>query len=116
MTTGVPIYLVSACTTGEEFVAAFRRYADRGSLFVPIAEPIPAGRRGRFALTLAGGGVLIEGEGDVISSSKVPSILHGRVGMTIRFGELDDNSKTVLIELEKARLAAKPPAPSVADM
>lgn len=113
MTTGVSIYLVSACTTGEEFVAAFRRYADRGSLFVPIAEPIPAGRRGRFALTLAGGGVLLEGEAEVISSSKIASVLHGRVGMTIRFGELDDASKTVLIELEKARLVAKPPAPSV---
>lgn len=113
MTAGVSIYLVSACSTGEEFVAAFRRYADRGSLFVPIADPIPAGRRGRFALTLANGGVLVEGDAEVISSSKVPSVLHGRVGMTIRFGELDDRSKTVLIELEKARLVAKPPAPSV---
>jgi len=114
VTTGAPIYLVSACSTGEEFVAAFRRYADRGSLFVPIAEPIPAGRRGRFALTLAGGGVLIEGEAEVISSSKIASVLHGRVGMTIRFGGLDEASKTVLIELERARLAAKPSAPSIA--
>lgn len=113
MTAGVSIYLVSACSTGEEFVAAFRRYADRGSLFVPMSEPIPAGRRGRFALTLAGGGVLVEGDAEVISSSKIPSMLHGRVGMTIRFGDLDDNSKTVLIELEKARLVAKPPAPSI---
>jgi hypothetical protein len=113
VTAGVSIYLVSACSTGEEFVAAFRRYADRGSLFVPISEPIPAGRRGRFALTLAGGGVLVEGDAEVISSSKIPSVLHGRVGMTIRFGDLDDNSKTVLIELEKARLVAKPPAPSI---
>lgn len=111
--TGVPIYLVSACSTGEEFVAAFRRYADRGSLFVPIAEPIPAGRRGRFALTLAGGGVLIEGDAEVISSSKVASVLHGRVGMTIRFADLEEPSKSVLVELEKARLVAKPPAPSV---
>jgi hypothetical protein len=119
VTIGVPIYLVSACSTGEEFVAAFRRYADRGSLFVPIAEPIPTGRRGRFAVTLDGGAVMIEGDGEVISSSKTggpamtPSVLHGRVGMVIRFGDLDDASKTVLIELEKARLVAKPPAPSV---
>ncbi len=114
MTTGAPVYLVSACTTGEEFVAAFRRYADRGSLFIPIAEPIPSGRRGRFAVTLIGGGVMVEGEGEVISSARTPSILHGRIGMTIRFAELDDPSKTVLIDLEKARLVAKPPAPSVA--
>ncbi|HEU0034812.1 MAG TPA: PEGA domain-containing protein [Kofleriaceae bacterium] len=113
MTTGAPIYLVSACTSGEEFVAAFRRYADRNGLFVPISEPIPAGRRGRFAVTLRDGGVMIEGDGEVISSGSSPSVLHGRVGMTIRFGELDPDSKTVIVELEKARLAMRPPPPSV---
>ena len=56
MSTGDPIYLVSACTSGEEFVAAFRRYADRNGLFIPMADPIPAGRRGLFALTLKDGG------------------------------------------------------------
>src|SRR4051812_9796267 len=50
--TGAPIYLVSACTSGEEFVAAFRRYADKTGLFVPIGEPLPAGSRSRFAVTL----------------------------------------------------------------
>lgn len=113
VTTGVPIYLVSACTSGEEFVAAFRRYADRNGLFIPIAEPIEIGRRGRFALTLTNGGVMVEGEGEVISSARTPSVLHGRVGMTIRFVDLDEQSKTVLIELEKARLSMKPPPPSV---
>ena len=40
MTTGSTIYLVSACASGEEFVAAFRRYADKNGLFVPIGEPL----------------------------------------------------------------------------
>ncbi len=113
VTIGVPIYLVSACTSGEEFVAAFRRYADRNGLFVPIAEPIAAGHRARFALTLRNGGVMVEGQGEVVSSARTPSVLHGRVGMTIRFADLDDQSKTVLLELEKARLAMKPLPPSV---
>ena len=113
MTTGVPIYLVSACASGEEFVAAFRRYADKNGLFVPIAAPIPAGRRGRFAVTLSNGGVMIEGDADVVSSATTPSVLHGRVGMTLRFVEPDIKSKTVLIELEQARLAMKPAPPSV---
>jgi hypothetical protein len=113
VTTGVPIYLVSACTSGEEFVAAFRRYADRNGLFVPIAEPIAAGRRARFALTLRDGGVMVEGDGEVVSSARTPSVLHGRIGMTIRFADLDPQSKTVLVELEKARLAMKPLPPSV---
>ena len=50
VTTGAPIFLVSACASAEEFVAAFRRYADRTGLFIPIAEPFsvevdPSGRR-----------------------------------------------------------------------
>jgi len=109
-----PIYLVSACTTGEEFVAAFRRYADKHGLFVPIAQPLASGRRGRFAVTLRDGGVMIEGEAEVVSSARTPSVLHGRVGMTLRFTEPDATSKTILGELEKARLAMRPPPPSVA--
>lgn len=114
MTAGAPLYLVSACASGEDFVAAFRRYADRnGVLFVPTAEPLSSGKRGRIAVTLKDGGVMLEGEAEVVSSSKSPSILYGRVGMTIRFTAPDELSKVVLGELEKARLALKPSAPSV---
>ncbi|MCW5809115.1 MAG: hypothetical protein KIT31_42570, partial [Deltaproteobacteria bacterium] len=113
MTTGAPIYLVSACSSGEEFVAAFRRYADRNGLFIPMADPIPVGKKGHFALTLADGGVMVSGEAEIISSAKTPSVLHGRVGMTLRFADLDAESKTVLVELEKARLSMRPPPPSV---
>jgi hypothetical protein len=113
VTTGALIYLVSACGSGEEFVAAFRRYADRAGLFIPIADPIAVGRRGRFAVTLSDGGVMVEGEAEVVSSARTPSVLHGRVGMTLRFVSPDEQSRTVLVELEKARLAMKPPPPSV---
>ena len=113
VTTGALIYLVSACGSGEEFVAAFRRYADRNGLFVPIADPIPAGRRGRFAVALKDGGVMIEGEAEVVASSRTPTPLHGRAGITLRFVGPDEPSRTVLAELEKARLAMKPPPPSV---
>ena len=104
---GAPIYLISACASAEEFVAAFRRYADRGSLFVPIAEPLPPGRRGRVAVALRDGGVMLEGEVEITSSSKQASILHGRIGMTIRFVEPDDSSRTLLTELDKARVAIR---------
>ena len=111
--TGAPIYLVSACTSGEEFVAAFRRYADKNGLFVPIREPLPVGRRSRFAVTLKDGGVMIEGEAEIVSSARTASVLHGRVGMTLRFLEPDDASKAMLRDLEKARLAMRPAPPSV---
>ncbi len=109
-----PIYLVCACTSGEEFVAAFRRYADKGGIFVPIAEPIPANRRGRFALVLRDGSVMIEGDAEIVASSKSPSPLYGRVGMTIRFVEPDEASKAVLADLDRARLATKVAPLSVA--
>lgn len=111
--TGAPIYLVSACTSGDEFVAAFRRYADKNGLFVPIAEPLQLGRRARFAVTLRDGGVMIEGHAEVISSAWTASVLHGRVGMTLRFLEPDEASQTTLSELERARLAMKPAPPSI---
>lgn len=113
--TGAPIYLVSACSSGEEFVAAFRRYADRnGVVFVPIADPLPSGHKGRFALTLKDGGVMVEGEAEVVSSARTPSVLYGRVGMTMKFLVPDEPSKTTLGELEKARLALKPQPPTIA--
>ena len=115
VTTGAPIYLVSACASGEEFVSAFRRYADRnGVVFIPIAVPLAPGKKGRFALTLSDGGVMVEGEAEVVSSAKTPSVLYGRVGMTLKFSEPDEPSKTLLGELEKARLQMKPAPPSVA--
>ncbi|HEY5952127.1 MAG TPA: hypothetical protein VIV40_41805, partial [Kofleriaceae bacterium] len=113
VTTGPPLYLVSACSSAEEFVAAFRRYADRTGLFVPSASPLPAGRRGRLALTLKDGGVMIEGEAEILQSSTKPTVLHGRPGMTVKFIEPDEPSKIVIGELEKARLAMKPAPPSV---
>src|SRR5206468_2627360 len=81
VTTGTPIFLVSACASAEEFVAAFRRYADRTGLFIPMAEPLPAGRTGRLALTLADGGVMIEGIAQVVTSSAKPVGLYGRPGI-----------------------------------
>jgi hypothetical protein len=111
--TGAPIYLVSACATGEEFVAAFRRYADKNGLFVPISEPFPTGRRARFAVTLRDGGIMIEGLAEVTIAARTASVVHGRVGMTLRFLEPDAASKTTLAELEKARLSMRPAPPSM---
>src|ERR1041385_6885679 len=108
---GAPIYLVSACTSGEEFIAAFRRYADKNGLFIPIADPLPLGARHRFAVTLRDGGVMVEGVAEIVSWARIGSVLHGRVGMTLRFVDPDDASRTTLGELERARLSMKPPPP-----
>jgi hypothetical protein len=114
VSSGATLYLVSACATAEQFVAAFRRYADRTGLFVPTAAPLPAGRRGQLALTLANGGVMIAGEAEILQSSAKPTVLHGRPGMTVKFVAPDELSKAAIADLEKARLALKPAPPSVA--
>ena len=111
MTAG--IYLVSACGSAEEFVAAFRRYTDKTGLFVPIASPLPQGKRGRIAITLADGGVMLEGEAEITQSS-AKSPLHGRAGIQLKFVDADEPTRTLLAELDKARLAMKPAPTSVA--
>jgi hypothetical protein len=113
VTTVAPLYLVSACDSGEEFVAAFRRYVDRTGVFVPMASPLPQNRRGRIALTLKDGSVMIEGEAEIVQSSP-KSLLYGRGGIVVKFIEPDEPSKVMLTELDKARLAMKPAAPSIA--
>ncbi len=56
---------------------------------------------------------MVVGEAEIVSSAKTASVLHGRIGMTIRFVAPDDASKIVLGELERARLAMRPAPPSV---
>jgi hypothetical protein len=102
-----PVYLVSRCSSIEEFVAAFRRYADRLGVFVPAGSPVAVGRKGRFAITLKDGRIVIDGDAEVIMSSARASGLHGRPGMTLRFTRVDDHSRAVLDHLEKVRFGAK---------
>ena len=101
----MPLYLVSACSSPEQFVAAFRRYIDRIGLFVPIAVPLAAGKRGRIAITLADGGVMLEGDAEIVSSSTRASALYGRVGMTLRFTHPDEPTKVLLEESARAHRA-----------
>lgn len=56
---------------------------------------------------------MIEGEAEILQSSPKPTVLQGRPGMTIKFVEPDELSKVVIGELEKARLAMRPPPPTV---
>ncbi len=101
-------YLMSACQTADEFVAAFRRYAEKTMLFVPTATPLPQGARARLAITLSDGSVMIEGDAEVIGSTSRAVGLHARPGMSIRFHELDDTSRQVIDQLVRARLMSRP--------
>jgi hypothetical protein len=101
-------YLTSACDTADEFVAAFRRYAEKTMLFVPTQTPLANGTRARIAIALADGSVMLEGEIEVVGSTTRAVGLHGRAGMSVRFIELDDTSRQVLDQLVRARLTSRP--------
>ncbi len=101
------LWLVSVSASVLDFVSAFRRYADRQGIFIPTSEPLTAGKRGRIAITLADGQIMIEGDAEVVNSTARPGGLHGRAGMTLRFSDLDEDSKLVIAQLEKARFATK---------
>src|SRR5574338_221663 len=108
------VYLILAfLASARKFAFSFATADDLEPLFVPSAQPLPAGRRGRLAITLKDGGVMIEGDAEILQSSAKPTVLHGRPGMTVKFIEPDEPSKIVIGELEKARLAIKPAPPSV---
>ncbi|MCE9572487.1 MAG: hypothetical protein K8W52_04965, partial [Deltaproteobacteria bacterium] len=104
---GGSYFLVSGCSSADDFVAAFRTFADRGSLFVPTAHPLPVGTHAHIAVCLADGGVMIEGDAEVTSSSARAVGLHARPGMAVRFIKLDDTSKQVMDQLVRARLSAR---------
>jgi hypothetical protein len=101
-------YLTSACRTADEFVAAFRRYAERTMLFVPTQTPLPNGTRAHIAVALSDGSVMLEGEIEVVGSTTRAVGLHGRAGMSLRFIELDDTSRQVLDQLVRSRLTSRP--------
>jgi hypothetical protein len=103
-------YLVSQCSSPEEFVGAFRRYAGKESLFIPTSAPLAVGRRGYMAVALGDGSIMIDGTAEVISASTGASGLHGRVGMTVRFMDLDDHGREVLTLLTKSRAMTRPAA------
>src|SRR5262245_61680489 len=99
---------MSRCSSREEFVAGFRRYAERQqTLFIPCGQPLQFGERAQIAVTLIDGSIVLEGRAEVVSATTRAVGLHGRPGMTIRFLELDDASRAMLGELERSRLMAR---------
>jgi hypothetical protein len=95
-----PLWLISVCETEIEFVAAFRKYADKMDLFVPMATALPIGTRAVMAITLSAGQIMIEGDAEVVNDS---AKTHGRSGITIRFIFLDEASQEVMDELAMMR-------------
>ncbi len=106
--------IVSRCSSVEEFVSVFRRFCDQTSLFIATKTPKPLGSDSRFNITLSDGKPMLVGAGKVVESHTGSDNNFGRPGMKIRFSDLDDQSRTVLDQLNEARnmgVPAPPPLP-----
>jgi hypothetical protein len=106
--------IASGCATREAFVAVFRRFCDRDSIFIATKTPKPPGEELQFSITLSDGKPLMGGRGAVIESWSDDKGPFARPGMRIRFGELSPDGRALIDELvaaaeaDKAREKGKP--------
>ena len=78
--------IASGCATREAFVAVFRRFCDRDSIFIATKTPKSPGEELQFSITLSDGKPLMGGRGAVIESWSDDKGPFARPGMRIRFG------------------------------
>lgn len=104
----------------ETFIVRYGRNLSTRGIFLPSADPPPAGTAVRFELVLADGRSILRGEGVVVGRASLdgnePERLHG---MAVRYSRLDSAGRA-LVERVTAHKAAHPagyyePAPDLVD-
>lgn len=94
--------IVSKCATEDELIAVFSRFsADNDMLFIVTRTPKPVGFSARIKIALAGGEVMIDGDGEVVGS--VPAGTDGRPGMVVRLTNLVGESRAILDRMGEVR-------------
>jgi hypothetical protein len=103
-------------STMAEFVEAFCRFADDDSIFLPVAQPLPIGRRLSVRVTLVDGTTVLGGEVEVIESVGDRGGAFGRNGMRVRLLRVGEATRGVHQSLlaRRQRLAPRGPLPGVA--
>ena len=90
--------IVAGCASLDEFLVAFRRQCDGGSIFIATRSPHPpAGERVSVQITLAGGEPVIRGRGRIAESYRDGPFR--RAGIRIHFDDLPPDSRAMLDEL-----------------
>jgi len=100
------------CADVEEFVRTHNRCADNETLFLATTQPLPVGPARPFVIRLSNGRPVMQGEGEVIESVKVPKP-GSRAGMRIKLVDLDDGARKVheqlVAEARRTRMGIPPP-------
>jgi hypothetical protein len=101
--------VVTRASTISEFVEAFWRFTDESSIFLPVASPLPVGRRQLFRVTLADGSLLMCGEGEVIEAVRDRQGAFACNGMRLRFLRTSKETRRMHQDLLRRRPAVQPP-------
>jgi hypothetical protein len=102
---------VARCSSLEEFIAGFARFAESERLFVITSEPkVPGGPPQPFVIQLADGSTALKGVGEVVEQHLIPTGPEGKCGMWLRLVELTPASKEVHRQLLERKDKLKKPA------
>ncbi len=101
---------VARCSSLEEFIAGFARFAEPERLFIITPDPRPVGGAPQpFVIQLADGSTALRGVGEVVESHLIPTGPEGKCGMWLRLVELNPASVEVHRQLldQRARVTAR---------
>lgn len=101
---------VARCSSLEEFIAGFARFAEPERLFIITPDPRPTGGPAQpFVIQLADGSTALRGVGEVVESHLIPTGPEGKCGMWLRLVELAPASVEVHRALldQRARIIAR---------
>jgi hypothetical protein len=91
--------IASSCADRERFVQLFRRFCGSNFIFIPTRSPRPQSRSVRFALTIAGGEIVLGGAGRVVECFSDRQNRYQRPGILIEFTEIDEDTLGMFAEL-----------------
>jgi len=104
------IRIATRCTSVEQFIQSFHRFADEESFFVSTLNTRPPGLETSFSVQLADGTPVLRGMCTVLQAWTEGNNPFKTPGVRLGIKQLTANSKVVFEQLLIARQAAKPPA------
>jgi len=111
---GAVIQLVTRCSSVEEFVDRFARFATETDFLVPVLPHVTLGTTGQFAIRLGDRSVVMQGRCEVTEIRPGAGAAAGPLGrglMRLRLREMDAPSWGIHLRLMERRSSAPPPRP-----
>jgi hypothetical protein len=110
---GAVMQLVTRCSSAEEFVDRFARFATETDFLVPVLPHVTVGTAGQFAIRLQDRSVIMQGRCEVTEIQPGAGAAAGPLGrglMRLRLREMDAPSWGIHLRLMERRASVPPPA------